>query len=226
MITMNSAATQSGAVPACEDPFRVHERFIWGLCYRMTGNAADADDLAQETFVRAWERPPARTDEPWRPWLVAVAMNLSRDLLRRRKRQRYEGQWLPSPIETGDETAPPSYEPVDEEGNPAARYDMLESVSFAFLLALEALTPAQRAVLLLRDVFDYSVRETADALDLSESNVKTTHHRARAAMTNYDRRRVIPTSSVRQSTREALFAFLRCLEQHDVAGVEGLLAGD
>jgi len=186
---MSHAATQIFTTPAFEDIFRAHERFLWGLCYRMTGNAADADDLVQETFVRAWKQPPARTDEPWRPWLTRVAMNLSRDLLRRRRRRHYEGPWLPSPIETGDEASPPSYEPVDEQGNPAARYDMLESVSFAFLLALEALTPAQRAVLLLRDVFDYSVREAADALGMSEPSVKTTHHRARRAMRDYDRDR-------------------------------------
>jgi RNA polymerase sigma-70 factor, ECF subfamily len=76
---------------AMEDLFHAHERFLWGVCYRMTGNAADADDLVQETFIRAIKTPPARTDEPWRPWLVRVAMNLSRDLLRRRKRQVYEG---------------------------------------------------------------------------------------------------------------------------------------
>ena len=70
-------------------------RLLWGLCYRMTGNAADADDLVQETFVRAIEKPPLRTDEPLRPWLVRVAINLSRDLLRRRKRQAYVGPWLP-----------------------------------------------------------------------------------------------------------------------------------
>ena len=71
---MSSAATQSFTASAFEEIFRAHERFVWGLCYRMTGNAADADDLTQETFVRAWERPPARTDEPWRPWLVSVAI--------------------------------------------------------------------------------------------------------------------------------------------------------
>jgi len=223
---MSSAATQSFTASAFEEVFRAHERFIWGLCYRMTGNAADADDLAQETFVRAWERPPARTDEPWRPWLVSVAMNLSRDLLRRRKRRRYEGPWLPSPIETGDEFTPPSYEPVDEDGNPAARYDMLESVSFAFLLALEALTPAQRAVLLLRDVFDYSVKEAADALGMSEPNVKTTHHRARRAMRDYDRERLPPTRSLQEQTRRAMERFLNCLFSRDVAGVEALLAED
>jgi RNA polymerase sigma-70 factor (ECF subfamily) len=198
--------------------FTEHRSLLWGLCYRMTGSAADADDIVQDTFVRAMERPPRNVNEPLRPWLVKVAMNLARDALRRRRRQEYVGPWLPSPIET----EPPSHEPAALEG----RYDLIESVSFAFLLALEALTPTQRAVLLLRDVFDYSVKETADALDLSESNVKTTHHRARAAMAKYERRRVIPTSSVRQSTREALFAFLRCLEQHDVAGVEALLAED
>jgi RNA polymerase sigma-70 factor, ECF subfamily len=223
---MSSAATQSFTTPAFEEIFRAHERFIWGLCYRMTGNAADADDLAQETFVRAWQKPPAKTDEPWRPWLVTVAMNLSRDLLRRRKRQGYEGQWLPSPFETGDEASPPSYEPVDETGNPAARYDMLESVSFAFLLALEALTPAQRAVLLLRDVFDYSVRETADALGMSEANVKTTHHRARRAMSDYDRERRAPTRSLQEQTRRVMERFLQCLFNRDAAGVEALLAED
>src|SRR6185295_2830674 len=154
-----------------QDVFQAHERFLWGLCYRLTGSAADADDLVQETFVRAIERPPARTDMPWRPWLVRVALNLGRDLLRRRRRAGYVGPWLPAPIDTGDDASPPSFEPeIPGVGSTEGRYDLLESVTFAFLLALEALTPTQRAVLLLRDVFDYSVREVADALDLSEAN--------------------------------------------------------
>jgi RNA polymerase sigma-70 factor, ECF subfamily len=208
------------------DLFRAHERFLWGLCYRLTGNAADADDLVQETFVRAMKNPPARTDEPWRPWLVRIAINLGRDLLRRRRRQAYDGTWLPAPIETGDEAALPSYEPPDEQGNPAARYDMLESVSFAFLLALEALTPTQRAVLLLRDVFDYSVRETAEALEITEANVKTTHTRARRAMQSYEQARCVPTRSLQERTRQVLERFLQCLRSNDVAGIETLLAHD
>lgn len=210
-----------------EDIFKAHERFLWGLCYRLTGNAADADDIVQETFIRAMKSPPARTDEPWRPWLVRVAMNLGRDLLRQRKRRGYEGQWLPSPIETGDDFVPPSYEPMsDEEGNPAARYDLMESVSFAFLLALEALTPAQRAVLLLRDVFDYSVQETAEALGMSEANVKTTHHRARRAMQDYDHQRQPLTRTLQARTLQAMQKFLHCLYSHDVAGAAALLAED
>ncbi|MBI1814223.1 MAG: sigma-70 family RNA polymerase sigma factor [Deltaproteobacteria bacterium] len=213
------------ASPILEDLFKVHERFVWGLCYRMTGSAADADDLLQETFVRVMEHPPARTDEPWRPWLVRVAMNLGRDLLRRRKRRTYVGPWLPAPIETGDEASPPSFEPtLAGEQTTEGRYDLLESVSFAFLLALEVLTPQQRAVLLLRDVFDYSVRETSDALGMSEPNVKTTHHRARRAMHAYDRNRCVPTRALQERTREVLGQFMTSLLSGDVASIEAMLA--
>jgi RNA polymerase sigma-70 factor (ECF subfamily) len=208
--------------------FADQQRFIWGVCYRMTGVAADADELVQDTFVRALERPPARTGEPWRPWLVRVAMNLARDLLRRRRRRVYRGTWLPSPIETGGEDDPlPAYELPSGSGSPTeGRYELLESVSFAFLLALEALTPSQRAVLLLRDVFDYSVRETADALGMSEPNVKTTHHRARRAMAAYDHRRCIPTRARQARTRDALERFLIALSGRDSAAMEALLSHD
>src|SRR5262249_26675181 len=109
----------------------------------MTACAADADDLVQDTFARALARPPADPGAPWRPWLVPVALNLGRDLLRHRRRRRYVGPWLPSPIETGDQESPASYEPAvtDAHGEvltTEGRYDLLESVSFAFLLALEA----------------------------------------------------------------------------------------
>ena len=210
-----------------ESLYAEHRQFLWGLCYRMTGNAADADDAVQDTFVQAMQRPPRRTDDPLRPWLVKVAVNRSRDVLRRRRRREYIGPWLPSPVDTGDDSAPPSHEPVvDGARTLEGRYDLLESVSFAFLLALERLTPTQRAVLLLRDVFDYSVKETADALDISAANVKTTHHRARRLMSAYDGAPQVPTAKAQASTQAALTQFLRCLEQHDVAGVEALLAED
>jgi RNA polymerase sigma-70 factor, ECF subfamily len=213
------------APTAVEDLYAEHQRFLWSLCYRMLGSAADAEDVVQDTFLRAIERPPQRTDLPVRPWLVRVALNRSRDLLRRRRRRDYVGPWLPSPIDTSDDASPPAHEPVvDGVRALEGRYDLVESVSMAFLLALEALTPNQRAVLLLRDVFDYSVKETADALDMSQANVKTTHHRARAAMQAYEGQRMIPTSSAQGAAREALTTFLRCLEHHDVRCIEALLA--
>jgi RNA polymerase sigma-70 factor (ECF subfamily) len=167
------------------------------------------------------ERPPARTDEPWKPWLVRVAVNLGRDALRKRRRLAYVGPWLPSPIESEEQV--PSFE-IAGEGGTEGRYDLLESVSFAFLLALEALTPQQRAVLLLRDVFDYSVEETAAALGLSASNVKTTHHRARRALEPYEPSRCRPTPDLVARSTEALQRFLTSLMSDDVAAVEAQLA--
>jgi RNA polymerase sigma-70 factor (ECF subfamily) len=201
-------------------------RLLWGLCYRMTGNAADIDDLVQETFVRALAHPPRHTDESLRPWLVRVAMNLSRDLLRRRRRRDYTGPWLPAPVPTDEENLP-SFEPeAPPEDSPAARYDLKESISFAFLLALEALTPTQRAVLLLRDVFDYSTAETTAALDMTEANVKVTLLRARKRMKDYDQHRVDFSPARREATRRALEQFLLYLKARDAAGLERLLAED
>jgi RNA polymerase sigma-70 factor (ECF subfamily) len=190
----------------------------------MTGNAADADDLVQETFVRAIEKPPSDLGQPIRPWLVRVAINLCRDLLRRRKRKGYVGEWLPSPVRTAfEDDHPPSYEPIDSNDSPATRYEMIESLSFAFLLSLEALTPAQRAVLLLRDVFDYSTREAAEAIGITDASAKVLLHRARRRMQDYDRERAIPTIEHRTATRQALEKFLGFLAIGDTLGLERLL---
>lgn len=206
-----------------EDTFRTHERLLWGLSYRLTGSAADADDIVQETFLRALKHTRPLPADTWRPWLVRVATNLGVDTLRRRRRRVYVGSWLPSPIET-EGTAPTV--PAPPADGPAERYEQLESVSFAFLLALEALTPRQRAVLLLRDVFDYSPRETGKALGLTTANVRVTHHRARRAMRDYDRDRSVPTAAAQERTQQALATFVRCLVAQDVAGIEALLADE
>ena len=209
------------------EAFETDRRLLWGLCYRMTGNAADADDLVQDTFVKAIESPPPNTQEPLRPWLIRVAMNLSRDYLRRRRRRNYTGPWLPSPVPTDDAESPASYEPPAPSGDsPAARYDLLESISFAFLLALEALTPSQRAALLLRDVFDYSTEETAIALDTTEANVKVLLHRARRRMQDYDKSNAAFTPARREATQRALEQFLLYLNARDAEGLERLLAED
>ncbi len=153
-----------------------HRPRLWGLCYGITGSASDAEDLVQETFVRALERPPADASRDLSPWLVTVAANLSRDALRRRKRTAYVGPWLPDPVDDL---------PVITEAADAgleARYATIERLGYAFLVALEVLTPNQRAVLVLRDVFDLSTEEAASALDLSVASVKVTLHRARRAL--------------------------------------------
>jgi RNA polymerase sigma-70 factor (ECF subfamily) len=199
--------------------FHTHERVVWGLVYRLTGCAADADDVVQETFARALERTEPLEAQAWRPWLMRVAANQAIDVLRRRRRQAYTGSWLPSPIET-------EAEPAADVASPEARYTQLESVSFAFLLALEVLTPQQRAVLILRDVFDYSGRDVGAALGMSEANVRVTHHRARRALRSYDGARCVPTPALQERTASALTEFVRCLQAQDVTGIEALLAAD
>ena len=93
---------------------------------------------------------------------------------------------------------------MSESPDPEARYGLVESVTFAFLLALEALGPRQRAVLLLRDVLGYSARETADLIGASEGNVRVLHLRARHALEAYDRSRCIPTPELLAQHRGAL----------------------
>jgi RNA polymerase sigma-70 factor (ECF subfamily) len=182
----------------------------------MTGVAADAEDLVQETFLRALESPPVDRSRELGPWLTRVAMNASRDLLRRRKTQGYRGPWLPSPVDT--ESLP------DEQLSPSARYGQLESLSYAFMVALEALSATQRGVVILRDVLDYSVVETADALGLSEANVKTTHHRARAAVGEYEAERAPLTAERRALLQGAMTRLFLHLGVGDVRGAQEVLS--
>lgn len=195
-----------------------HRRRIWGLCYRLTGVAADADDLVQETFLRALSSPPADRSADVGPWLARVATNASLDLLRKRKRAEYLGSWLPSPVE--------SERLIDSLPAVSARYSQLESASYAFLLALEALTPIQRAVLILRDVWDYSVSEAASALDISEANVKTSHHRARAALASYDETAAALDAATRERARGAMMRLLAVVATSQQELVETLLSRD
>ena len=206
--------------------FDEHKRVLWGMCYRMTGSATDADDIVQDTFVKALERPPADMEAPIRPWLVKVAMNLGRDHLRRRRRREYFGPWLPSPVLTDGDDQSQLDHPISTEDSPGVRYDLMESLTLAFLLALEALTPAQRAVLLLRDVFDYSTTETAEALDMSEGNIKVTLHRARRIMGAYEKNRISNFSRRVEEMRDTLQRFLSRLASGDVQGLKEMLAAD
>jgi RNA polymerase sigma-70 factor (ECF subfamily) len=204
--------------------FEAHRGFLWGLSYRITGSAEDADDVVQDTFVRACRHAPERLEDP-RRWLMRIAINLGRDVLRRRKRRAYVGPWLPTPIETAEGEAPP-FEPVFEGPSLEGRYDLMESASLAFLQALEALTATQRAVLLLRDVFDYSAAEVAAAIDTSQGNVRIIHHRARRAMDTYERRRRVLTPANRARTDDILQRFVRLLATGDVRAIEQMLAAD
>jgi RNA polymerase sigma-70 factor (ECF subfamily) len=204
------------APSAIESAFRTSERRLWGLSYHLTGVAADADDVVQEAFVRAVEAPSPLEGRDLERWLVRVATNLSLDCLRRRKRRRYEGPWLPSPLETGEAVEVP---------DTGAGVERAEQVSYAFLVALEALSPRKRAVLLLVDVLDYPVAEVARILETSEGNVRVLQHRARRTLERFDVE-VVTSPAVRARQRAALERLLLCLVNQDAAGMEALLTND
>ncbi len=204
--------------------FSAHREHLWGLCYRVTGSAADAEDLVQETFRRALEKPPVDTERPWRPWLARVATRLAIDALRRRRTREYVGPWLPSPVET-----PPGVgggEPASPEADAEARYGLRESVSFAFLRALEALAPLPRAALVLRDALGYSGPETAEILGVSPENARVILHRARKALARYDERRRPPSPEVDAEHQAALQRFMAAIVTGDIARVAACLAED
>ncbi len=200
--------------------FRAERGSLFALAYRLTGTAADADDVVQEAFARAVGAPPEPLAGSLAPWLVRVVTNLAIDVLRRRKRRRYEGPWLPGAIEDdGDERDLPR---AGEHSDPERRYGLQESATFAFLIALEALGPRPRAALLLRDVLGYTARETADVLATSEENVRVLHLRGRRALADYDRDRCVPDAALRDRHRAALERLQTCLLAQDANGLEAL----
>ena len=190
--------------------------FLRRMAYRITGTTADAEDVVQESFAKVLTSPPPDLAAPLRPWLLRVTCNLAIDVLRKRKRRVYVGPWLPSPFA---ETEP-------EPASPSARYAAKESLTFAFLLALEALTPKQRAVLILRDVLDLDVRETAASLGVSESNAKVLHLRARQRLASYDHARIDTSALAQQRVAEALQKLLLAMASGQPEQVAALLAED
>jgi len=207
-----------------ERAFRATERRLWGLCYRMTGVAADADDLVQEAFVRAMESGRELSGPDLERWLIRVATNLSLDCLRRRKRRGYPGPWLPSPVETG-ERVDTSTSAAGTTASTDQQVEQAEEVSYAFLVALEALSPRARAVLLLIDVLDYLAAEVAGILETSEGNVRVLHHRARRTLDGFDVQ-TVASPAVRARQRLALEQLLLCMMNQDAAGMEALLTDD
>ena len=189
-----------------------HRRYLWGLAYRITGSAADADEIVQDCFVRAVEQQPDAR-QSLRPWLRTVTANLAKDRLRRRKSAPYVGTWLPQPILTD----------AWQDDFPETRYLTKETLTFAFLGALERLTETQRVVLVLRDVYDLSARETAAALSLSEPNVRVILHRARKLLSAYELH-APPSAECIAATQSTLARLLGALAQSDLEAVKAALS--
>jgi RNA polymerase sigma-70 factor (ECF subfamily) len=150
------------------DTFSEHRKYLFSLAYRMTGSAADAEDLVQETYLR-WQQ--ANHDEVLAPraFLTTVITHLAINYLgsARVRREEYVGVWLPEPVLTS------------AIHDPAVRH---ESLTMAFLVLLESLTPLERAVFLLHEIFDYSHAETAEIVGRSEEACRQILRRAKQAV--------------------------------------------
>lgn len=227
-------AVTAGDVAELLEPLR---REILAHCYRMTGSVHDAEDLVQETYLRAWRafhgfehRSSLRT------WVFRIATNACLTHLEGRKRR-------PLPTGLGAPAADPHDQPLPEVGvswlepmpddllwsqgqpDPAAQAVSHDSVRLAFVAALQHLTAQQRAVLLLRDVLAWRAREVAEALDLTVAGVNSTLQRARARLADIDPEEP-PRLPDDERRRALLRAYVAAFEAYDVAAIVDLLAAD
>lgn len=181
-----------------------HRPRLRALAYRMLGSAIDADDVLQDAYLR-WHAAHEAVERPG-AWLTTTVTRLCLDRLKsaRAQRETYIGPWLPEPVVTTDEE-------IDTE-----------SISLAFLLLLERLSPVERAVFLLHAVFDNDHAEVAAILGKSEATVRQAYHRAKAHIAS-ERPRFAPS---RDRHAELLLAFANACRDHDVVGLTKLLALD
>jgi RNA polymerase sigma-70 factor (ECF subfamily) len=185
----------------------------FAIAYRMLGSVAEAEDVVQDALLRL-SRALQSGEEIRSPraFVATATTRLAIDELRsaRVRRERYVGEWLPEPILTGG------------AADPAAEADMADSLSMAMLVLLESLSPEQRAVLLLHDVFDYGYGEVAEIIGKSESNVRQLAVRARRHV--QDRRPRFQSSL--QQRDELAQRFFAAARDGDLTGLEALLAHD
>ena len=196
-------------------------------CYRFTGSVSEAEDLVQETLARAWRgRSGYRADAGLRTWLRQIATRVCLDALRRARGRRR----LPSsPAARIGEVL--WLEPIhddliaDADADPAATYDLRESVSLAFLAALQQLPPRQRAVLILRDVLALSAAEVAEHLETTVPSVNGLLHRARRTMGGAYRPAAAPRPPD-ATTTSLLRRYVSAWEAGDIAALLALLKHD
>jgi RNA polymerase sigma-70 factor (TIGR02957 family) len=199
-------------VTVSEDPFVTHRGLLFTVAYEMLGSAAEAEDVVQETWIR-WDaigaEARAEVRDP-RAFLVRMVTRKALDRLRAnaRRREEYVGEWLPEPLLTAPDVA-------DDVA-------LAESVSFAMLTVLETLTPVERAVFVLREVFDLPYAEIAEAVDKSVPAVRQIGHRARDHVAA---RR--PRMEVHRSEQQLVVErFLAAVTGGDLQGLLDALAPD
>ncbi|WP_030195946.1 RNA polymerase sigma-70 factor [Streptomyces sp. NRRL S-87] len=197
------------AEPDVLAPFTEHRRLLFATAYRMLGSVADAEDILQDAWLK-WAQADRGSVQNPRAYLVRTVTNLALNRLTsaRAIREAYVGPWLPEPLLT--------------EPDVAEEAELADTVSTAMLVVLESLSPLERAVFLLREVFGYSYAEIADVLDRAEASVRQTAHRARGHV--QARRPRFDTDA--EERREITERFLAACGGGDLNAVMEMLAPD
>ena len=231
----------SQATDEPRDPFAAqaepYRRELRVHCYRMLGSLEEAEDLVQETMLRAWRsRDSFEGRASQRTWLYKIATNVCLDALAKRGRRSLPAATYP-PSDIGAPIAPPIEGAVwldpfpdqwlpDSRSNPEARYVAHESISLAFQVALQVLPARQRAVLILRDVLDFKASEAARVLDTTVSAVNSMLHRARDALGRHHARDVGRAARLDQASQAVLDRYVDAWELADVDGLVAMLTRD
>ncbi|MFG2402172.1 RNA polymerase sigma-70 factor [Streptomyces lydicus] len=200
---------RGGRMDSATEGFVAHRNLLFTVAYEMLGSAADAEDVLQETWLR-WVSVDLDAVRDQRAYLVRITTHQALSRLRtlRRRKESYVGPWLPEPLLTAPDVA----EDVE----------LADSISMAMLLVLETLRPTERAVFLLREVFDLEYDEIAEALDKSAAAVRQIAHRARAHVAARRPRGAVSAAE----TRDALAAFQQAVETGELQRLLDLLAPD
>lgn len=193
------------------EAFNRERKLLFAIAYRMTGSVADSEDLLQEAFLR-WQNASEEEITSPQAYLSTIVTRLAIDYLRSAKvrREVYIGPWLPEPLVTGD------------DWSPFESYEQQESISYAFLVLLESLSPVERAVFLLREVFDYEYSEIAAIVNKSEANCRQLVKRARQHVAEKRARYDVPQERQQEMTSE----FITACATGNMDGLLHLLAED
>jgi RNA polymerase sigma-70 factor (ECF subfamily) len=189
--------------------FQAHRPLLFSIAYRMLGSASDAEDVLQDAWLRYRDVPDVRSP---RAFAATIVTRLCLDRLKaaRTVREQYVGPWLPEPVLTSR-----------QEG-PDVTLQRSESVTLAFLVLLEALSPEERAVFILKEAFDYGHGEIAEMLGLSAENSRQLFHRAKARLRD-SRPRLAGTP---ESRRAAAERFTAAFKAGDAGALADMLARD
>ena len=208
-VDMAGLLADGGRMDSATEGFVAHRNLLFTVAYELLGSAADAEDVLQETWLR-WAGVDLGTVRDQRAYLVRITTRQALGRLRtlRRRKESYVGPWLPEPLLTTPDVAEDA--------------ELADSVSMAMLLVLETLTPAERAVFVLREVFDVTYDEIAEAVGKSPAAVRQIAHRARAHVAARRPRGVVSPAE----TRDALEAFQRAVETGDLQRLLDILAPD